>query len=131
MWCGITIGGWRQPKPDGLAQAFHIGRIFVGKQPAVSVIGDNIIDGAGFQQLLASTRDKGCGATIFAYEVADARRYSNVELDREGRVLNLQVKLTNPKLNFAMVGLYFYDSQVVASAKRIRPSSRGTLEVTI
>ena len=114
-----------------MAQAIHIEKIFVGKQPAASVLNDNIFDGAGFQQLLASTRDRNCGATIFAYEVADARLYSNVELDREGRVLNLEDKPTNPKSNFAAVGLYFHDSQVLEPAKRVKPSSRGELEVTI
>jgi glucose-1-phosphate thymidylyltransferase len=122
---GISIRYAVQPKPEGLAQAFIIGREFVGKDHVALVLGDNLFYGRGFQEMLTRAGTRPDGATVFAYAVKSPERYGVVELDKEGRALSLEEKPAKPRSQFAVTGLYFYDNQVVEIAAALRPFSRG------
>jgi glucose-1-phosphate thymidylyltransferase len=119
-----------QPKPEGLAQAFILGRDFVGKDACSLVLGDNIFFGHQLGTMLKSAAAQPSGATVFAYQVKDPERYGVVELDASGRPVDLQEKPTHPKSRYAVTGLYFYDNQVLDIAASLRPSPRGELEIT-
>ena len=126
---GIMLHYAEQPKPEGLAQAFLIGEEFIGDDSVALVLGDNIFDGNGITEVLGQIRDIEGGA-IFAYEVSDPQRYGVVEFNASGMALSIEEKPSAPKSNFAVVGLYFYDNNVVDIAKSIEPSARGELEIT-
>ena len=126
---GIMLHYAEQPRPEGLAQAFLIGEEFIGDDSVALVLGDNIFDGNGIADALGRVRDIDGGA-IFAYEVSDPQRYGVVEFDASGTALSIEEKPDAPKSNFAVVGLYFYDNDVVEIAKSIAPSARGELEIT-
>jgi glucose-1-phosphate thymidylyltransferase len=119
-----------QPKPEGLAQAFVIGRNFVGHQSVSLVLGDNIFYGHGLSEQLQRAAKQKSGATIFAYYVKDPERYGVVELDRENKAVSLEEKPLHPKSKYAVTGLYFYDNAVLEIAAELRPSKRGELEIT-
>lgn len=127
---GINIHYAVQHSPDGLAQAFLIGEKFLDGCPATLVLGDNIFYGHEFNQLLNNAQKNTVGATVFAYHVNDPERYGVVTFDEQGRATNIEEKPANPKSNYAVTGLYFYDSDIVNIAKSIKPSARGELEIT-
>ncbi len=127
---GISLSYAVQPRPEGLAQAFVIGEEFLGGSPAALILGDNIFYAEGLSRKLQMVCAREEGATIFAYYVNDPQRYGVVAFDKEGRAVGLEEKPSVPKSNYAVTGLYFYDADVVAIAKSIRPSARGELEIT-
>ncbi len=127
---GLQLQYAVQPSPDGLAQAFLIGEEFLAGAPSALVLGDNIFYGHDFQGLLKNAESQPAGATVFAYHVQDPERYGVAEFDAQGQVLSLEEKPVQPKSNYAVTGLYFYDSQVVDLAKSLQPSPRGELEIT-
>ena len=127
---GLNISYCVQPSPDGLAQAFILGRDFVGGAPSALVLGDNIYYGHDLQGLLKSATDQPQGASVFAYHVTDPERYGVVDFDVDKRALSIEEKPVKPKSNYAVTGLYFYDSQVCDIAANIQPSPRGELEIT-
>jgi glucose-1-phosphate thymidylyltransferase len=127
---GMSLQYAIQPSPDGLAQAFIIGRDFVGNQPSTLVLGDNIFYGHDLSQLLANASAQPAGATVFAYHVHDPERYGVVEFDANQRAISIEEKPTKPRSQYAVTGLYFYDQQVCDIAASIKPSDRGELEIT-
>jgi len=127
---GLSISYKVQKRPEGLAQAFIIGEDFIGEDSCAMVLGDNIFYGSGFTKMLKHAARQTKGATIFGYYVDDPRRFGVVEFDTKGKVISIEEKPQNPKSNYCVTGLYFYDSKVVDIAKKIKPSKRGELEIT-
>ena len=127
---GINLQYAVQPSPDGLAQAFIIGKEFIGNDHSALVLGDNIFYGHTFQEQLGGASQRTSGASVFAYHVRDPERYGVVEFDANGRAISLEEKPTKPKSNYAVTGLYFYDNDVVKIAADLKPSPRGELEIT-
>lgn len=127
---GINLQYAVQPSPDGLAQAFIIGKEFIGNSPSALILGDNIYYGHDFEPQLRNADARGSGATVFAYHVHDPERYGVVDFDANHQALSIEEKPLKPKSNYAVTGLYFYDQQVVDIAAAIKPSARGELEIT-
>ena len=127
---GVSISYAAQPSPDGLAQAFLIGRDFVGSERAVLALGDNIFYGHGFPELLQAAAKRETGATVFAYRVRDPERYGVVEFGPDGQAISLEEKPAKPRSSYAVTGLYFYDNSVLDIAAKLKPSPRGELEIT-
>jgi len=127
---GLNLQYAVQPSPDGLAQAFTIGREFIGNHPSALVLGDNIFYGHTFQEQLSAASKRTEGASVFAYHVRDPERYGVVEFDANGRAISLEEKPLKPKSSYAVTGLYFYDNEILDIAADLKPSARGELEIT-
>lgn len=127
---GIHINYAIQPSPDGLAQAFQIGRSFIGNNPVCLVLGDNIFYGHGFTPKLQQATERKSGATVFGYQVKDPERFGVVEFDSQRHAISIEEKPENPRSNYAVTGLYFYDNDVIDIAANVMPSARGELEIT-
>jgi glucose-1-phosphate thymidylyltransferase len=127
---GMKFSYIEQPSPDGLAQAFILGEEFIGNDPVCMILGDNIFYGQGFGDALLKTAELTKGACVFGYYVNDPERYGVVEFDNNKKVISIEEKPANPKSNYAVTGLYFYDNSVVDKAKSLKPSARGEIEIT-
>lgn len=127
---GMNFNYAVQPRPEGLAQAFIIGREFIGNEPVCLALGDNIFFGHGLPEMLVRAARRSSGATVFGYRVSDPQRYGVVEFTKDGKALSIEEKPENPRSHYAVTGLYFYDNDVVDIASNIRPSARGELEIT-
>ena len=127
---GLNLSYAIQPRPEGLAQAYHIAAEFVGDSPSALVLGDNIFYGHGFPELLKAANDRQQGATVFGYYVRNPQDYGVVDFDANGRAVSIEEKPLQPRSNYAVTGLYFYDGQAVALARDLVPSARGELEIT-
>ena len=127
---GISLSYAVQPSPDGLAQAFIIGADFIGSDSVAMVLGDNIFAGHGLKKRLRKAASQESGATVFGYYVDDPERFGIVEFDKDGKAISIEEKPKNPKTNYCVTGLYFYDNRVVEYAKNLKPSARGELEIT-
>jgi glucose-1-phosphate thymidylyltransferase len=127
---GVEFSYVVQPSPDGLAQAFILGEDFIGKDRVALVLGDNIFYGQGFSPILKKVAQREQGATVFGYFVKDPERFGVIDFDDTGKAMSIEEKPVNPKSNYAVTGLYFYDNDVVSIAKSVKPSDRGELEIT-
>ncbi|MBQ7450678.1 glucose-1-phosphate thymidylyltransferase RfbA [bacterium] len=127
---GVKFSYKEQPSPDGLAQAFILGDEFIGDDNVAMILGDNIFYGSGFSSMLRTAKERKSGATVFAYPVKDPERFGVVAFDEKNIAYSIEEKPLNPKSNFAVTGLYFYDNKVVNYAKNLKPSARGELEIT-